>query len=219
MTPLKRIIIITALLLTSIICFVTLQNVSSSMRDLDKDYLRDPRFDPALEKDHVKEFEQIIEIKEGEATVEATIDRDIFTEKREIIVKPLFELRAVDLEEIPIIFKGSIVRGDKVIIAQINWGNKTYFVKPGEMLKQWLISEITEDFVIIKDPDLKPFTLFLNKITYSEVMTATIMYTTDNKIYRVKIGDMIDDYKVLDIKKHNVIVSNKNSQIIISKEN
>ncbi len=218
MPPLKRIIIITTLLLTSVVCFITLQNVSSTTKDIKNDYLNEPLFDPSLEKNYLDQFATMNNGTIDKSPLTITYDRDIFIEKRDIVEKPLFVLRAIEKEEIPIIFKGSIVRGDQVIIAQINWGNKTFFVKPNEMLKQWLISEITENFVIIKDAESQPFTLFLNKVTYSEMMVASVLYTKENKIYRVKVGDTIDDYKVLDIKNENVIVSNKNSQIIISKD-
>jgi len=218
MPPLKRIIIITTLLLTSVVCFITLQNVSSTTKDIKNDYLNEPLFDPSLEKNYLDQFATMNNGTIEKSSLTITYDRDIFIEKRDIVEKPLFVLRAIEKEEIPIIFKGSIVRGDQVIIAQINWGNKTFFVKPNEMLKQWLISEITENFVIIKDAESQPFTLFLNKVTYSEMMVASVLYTKENKIYRVKVGDTIDDYKVLDIKNENVIVSNKNSQINISKD-
>jgi hypothetical protein len=218
MAPFKRVIIIATLLLTSVVCFIMLQNVSSATRNIETDYLSEPLFDPSLEKDYVKEFATMGDPSGVQMPNTVTIDRDIFVEKQDIVITPLFVLRSIEKEEIPIVFKGSIVRGDEVIIAQINWGNKTYFVKPNEMLKQWLIAEITENFVIIKDTDSKPFTLFLNRVTYSEIMVASVLYTKENKIYRVKVGDLVDDYKVLDIKNENVIVSNKNSQIIISKD-
>jgi hypothetical protein len=218
MSPFKRMIIIATLLLTSVVCFMTLQNVSSATRNIETDYLGEPLFDLSLEKDYVLKFSTIGSPAATQMPTTVTIDRDIFVEKQDLIITPLFVVRAIEKEEIPIIFKGSIVRGDEVIIAQINWGNKTLFVKPNEMLKQWLVAEITENFVVIKDPDGKPVTLFLNRVTYSESMVASLLYTKENKIYRVKIGDFIDDYKVLDIKNENVVVSNKNSQIIISKD-
>lgn len=147
-----------------------------------------------------------------------SINRNIFVEKKIVKEEPVFVIDSVKEETIPIVFRGSIVRGNNMIIAQINWANKTYFVKPSETLNNWQIIDITKDKVTIKSAEGKTAVLELNKVTRTAQLIATLTFTPKNQIFQVKKGDEVCGYKVIDIQNDYVIVSKNNSQITISKE-
>lgn len=183
-----------------------------------KEFLKPKPFQPLLERNIAKKY-IFLEEELREVPVEKlTFSRNIFKEIKEVKAEPLFVLIAVKREQIPILFKGTIVRGDELIIAQINWGNKTHFVKPGESIDQWKVLNITKGRVQIEGADGEFFNLGLNQINYSKEFIADILVTKRNQIYHVKSGDPIAGYKVLNIQKEYVILSNNNSEITLNKK-
>lgn len=219
MSIMKKISVFIVLFLVGIFSLAAINGVFSPARESISYLNATPTFNEALEKNHVVHYRSIIDEIQNPRPASYALSRNSFFEKKEIKEVPPFVVESITLEKIPMVFKGSIVRGNSVTIAQINLGEKTHFVKPNTTLENWQIQDITKDHVIITNTSGEQHTLELNKVTFSNERIIRLRSTTSNAIYTVKKGDIVEDYKVLDIKEDAVILSKNNLLITILNSN
>ncbi|MFA5338967.1 MAG: hypothetical protein WC317_02320 [Candidatus Omnitrophota bacterium] len=125
-------------------------------------------------------------------------------------------LVSVTAVPLPFMYKGFIEVSDGTIIGQINWSGKTYFVKRGQKVKDYKVTEINSKIVKMENKDGQ-VTLEFKKPGKSKELVAKLHDSMNNKDIEAKKGDTIGEYKVLDIKTDSVILYGQNKEWVITK--
>ncbi|MDD5072785.1 MAG: hypothetical protein PHX64_03220 [Candidatus Omnitrophica bacterium] len=125
-------------------------------------------------------------------------------------------LVSVTAVPLPFMYKGFIEVSDGTIIGQINWSGKTYFVKKGQKVKDYKVTEINSKIVKMENKDGQ-VTLELKKPAKSKELVAKLHDSMNNKDIEAKKGDLIGEYKVLDIKTDSVVLYGQNKEWVITK--
>ena len=134
----------------------------------------------------------------------------------EVFTPEKLTLISVSAVPLPFMYNGFIERSDGTIIGQINWSGKTYFVKRGQKLKDYKVTEINSKIVKIENKDGQ-ITLDYKKPAKSKELVAKLHDSMKNKDIEVKKGDPIGEYKVLDIKTDSVVLYGQNKEWVITK--
>jgi hypothetical protein len=114
-------------------------------------------------------------------------------------------------------YMGFIEKSSAEYIAQINWASKTYFVRKGDKIKEWSISEVDKEKVVVESKSGEVIALPLQQKVLSEKPFARVyIYSTDSD-KKITIGDEVEGHKVLDITKDTVILTSDSGVITINK--
>lgn len=179
--------------------------------------------DEAAQPDEIKIYSSIIE--RLKAPFDITRYKQLFV--RNIFVKPekpvaIFtpenlKLLAVDQVVLPFMYNGYILVANGAIIGQVNWGEKTYFLKKGERFKDYTVIDIQPRRLIVEGKDGE-LVLDLKIPSKGKELVAKLYNELDGKTYEVKKGDAVNGYKILDITTGSVIVYGQNREWVIKKE-
>ncbi|MFH0771843.1 MAG: hypothetical protein V1933_04425 [Candidatus Omnitrophota bacterium] len=148
------------------------------------------------------------------------IARNIFSrpEKAMSVFNPesliLVSVNAVNL---PFVYTGFIQTANGGIIGQINWMDKTYFVKKNDNFKDYKVLDIDKNMIRIEGKE-GALSLEFKKPSKGKELIAVLYNTVTQKKYEARKGDELDGYKILDISKDNVILYGQNKQWVISEE-
>jgi hypothetical protein len=122
-------------------------------------------------------------------------------------------------------FFGYIKLPDASFQLQINWGSKTVFLKVGQKIRGYKITEFAQSidkkfnsrinaeenvdvsYIKIQKESETPITLFIGKPSFEKELYATIQDMVAGKVFSVHAGSRIKPYKVLDITPTKVIIS------------
>lgn len=122
-------------------------------------------------------------------------------------------------------FFGYIQLPDESYQVQINWAGRTFFLKVGQKIRGFTISEFTpsielkynaaigaeqqtdSSFIKIQKANESPITLVIGKPSFEKEPYASIKDMITRKIYSVHAGSKIKGYKVLDITSSKVVIS------------
>ena len=114
-------------------------------------------------------------------------------------------------------YKGHIEKSSGVMIAQINWGERTFFVQEGDAMKEWRVSAVNKERVIVHGSEGEELILPLNQQVFSTKPYAIFGFFANDNEMKVKVGDTIEGYKVLDITQAAVILYKDSMTITVSK--
>ncbi|MDP3981851.1 MAG: thrombospondin type 3 repeat-containing protein [Chlamydiota bacterium] len=127
-------------------------------------------------------------------------------------------------KKIQIEFLGYIKLPDNRFQFQINWANRTSFVKLGEKIRAYKIYEFQQDFkksfnqkmnveetfdisrLVIKKNEDDPITLVLGNPSFEVERYALMEDLANGTQFEVHSGSIINDYEVLDIEATKVII-------------
>ncbi len=146
-------------------------------------------------------------------------DRNIFIkqEARPIAFTPdNLTLLSAEPVNLPFMYKGYIQTPMGAIIAQINWGGKTYFVKKGDRFKDFRVMEIDKKMVRIEGKEGQLILDFKKPVKGKEFI-AKLSNSLNSKISEVRKGDEIYGYKILDITPNSVILYGEDKEWVINK--
>lgn len=177
---------------------------------------------PQTEGIQLQNYAEVLEkskITKDISEYEALERRDLFYKYEEsgnatipFIVK---EIKTIPLN---FMYKGLIELSDHKVIAQINFENKTYFLKPGGFFAGYEVKEITKERCIVLDGKSKEFELPYQKEVFGEEYEAILYDTTTKNLLNIKKDFKIREYRVLDIKADCVVLLQADSRKIILKK-
>ena len=122
-------------------------------------------------------------------------------------------------------FFGYIKLPDATFQLQINWGSKTVFLKVGQKIRGYKITEFAQSidkkfnprinaeenvdisYIKIQKESEPSITLYIGKPSFEKELYATIQDMVTERILSVHAGSRIKPYKVLDITPTKVIIS------------
>ena len=128
-----------------------------------------------------------------------------------------FVIQEIVFEPLSFMYMGHIERGPSDFIGQINWGDRTYFVKAGDMMQEWTVKEVAKERVIIVNKDGSETELPLYKQIFSEKPYAVVRKYGTQKVSKINIGDTLEQYTVVDITKNSVVLSSDSRTITLNK--
>ena len=175
-------------------------------------------FDPTREVDYdttyhslATEFEQVLRGRD----IQAASGRNLFEEYRP--VEDFFLLVDIRSEPLALIYKGRIERPDGAFIAQVNWGDRTYFVRQGEAIDGWQIIRAAPGALTIQHKDGETITLPYLEVTYRKERMAVVYDFRAQKEDELRAGDALEGYTVTEISEQSVTFSGKD-QFTLLKE-
>ena len=141
---------------------------------------------------------------------------------RDIFLKPDFTppaqpflLKAIQFGEMALVYRGRIRKPSGEIIAQVNWGGRTHFVREGDRIKEWLVAKVDEALVEVRKEQGETLTLRYQTVEKSAEPTAILVATASGTELEVSKGDFIEGYKVLEIGETRVVLSGA-SRLVLS---
>ncbi|MDD4878870.1 MAG: hypothetical protein PHR22_00245 [Candidatus Omnitrophica bacterium] len=167
-------------------------------------------------------FSNVEELLKSPYTVERyqpLIDKNIFIKPEpppDVFTPDKLVLISVSAVPLPFMFNGFIEKSDGSIIGQINWSGKTYFVKKGQKLKDYKITDINSKILKMENKDGQ-IILDYKKPAKSKEFVAKLHDSMNNKDIEVKKDDPVGAYKVLDIKPDSVVIYGQNKEWVITK--
>ncbi len=128
-------------------------------------------------------------------------------------------LKLVSTEPIilPFIYNGYIETEKADIIAQVNWAEKTHFVKKGERFRDYKVIEILKKTLIAEGKEGR-LVLEFKKPVRGKELVAVLYDELDEKTYTVRKEEEINNYKILDIKANSVVLWGENKEWVIKRE-
>ncbi|MFH1857265.1 MAG: hypothetical protein ABH836_08620 [Candidatus Omnitrophota bacterium] len=145
--------------------------------------------------------------------------RDFFHEYEEAVL-PEQPFIVKEIKQIPlnIIYKGLIELSKDKVIAQVNFNDKTYFLKEGESFGEYTLRETTKDFCVISSNENKEMKLPYRQEIFGDEYEAVLYDTKTKNLFNIKKDFKIREYQVLDIKSGHVVLLGKNGDTITLKK-
>ena len=169
-------------------------------------------FDPTLEIDYYsrygsldRDFQMSIQAQD----ISSVEQRDLFERYRPS--EDFFNLVDIRLEPLALIYKGRIEQHDGSLIAQVNWAERTYFVKEGESIDGWHIKSITADALEVQNVEKEILTLPYLKTTYRKKRVAVISSEYKQTESTVLLGGGVEGYTVTAITQDSATLSGKDT--------
>lgn len=183
-----------------------------------------PPFNERIEIDYSAKYDMLGEAfsaKEAFGDL-YSIHRDLFAPKRILDNSGVpFQLRQTNADRMFFVYKGHIEKQANEFIAQINSAVRTRFVRVGDDLDGWRVVDIDANHVSLESTEDGFLDLVLHKKTYAKEPEAIICMHDGNVLRSVCLGDVVDQYKILDIQNGAVIlqrVDQPNSDPILLKK-
>ena len=177
-------------------------------------------FNEAKEVNYVKQLRAVSDNYKQQAQLRDIypITRNYFApyikDKKEVAP---FYIKDIVYEPLFFMYRGHIEKSPSELIAQINWGNRTYFVRKDESIKEWRVTNIEKEQVVVINDSKEEIALPLNKRIFQKKPYAIIGIQSTKDEFKINIGDEVKGYKVLDITKDTVILSINSKTISIAK--
>jgi hypothetical protein len=132
---------------------------------------------------------------------------------------PPFQLKAVRRKYLDIEYKGFIESLSRGVVAQLKIKDRTFFVKEGDEVQGYTVKRVRSEYLLLTDSNGSEYRLPLREQVLSNEYEAAIYVTKTHKTVRAEIGDVINNFKVLDISPNNVVLLNQksNQELIIEK--
>ncbi len=125
--------------------------------------------------------------------------------------KPLFELRSIGRLPLNIQYNGFIEYSGG-IIGQINLKGTTYFVKENAELIEYKTLELHRKYAVLEDSKGNKIKLPLREQVLSDEYEAIVYLTREDKTTKVRKGDKIKNFQVLDILPTYVVLFNETTK-------
>lgn len=167
-------------------------------------------FDPTLEIDYYSRYGSLsrdFQTSTLEKDVSDLAQRSLFTRYRPS--EDFFDLVDIRLEPLALIYKGRIEQRDGSLIAQVNWADRTYFVKEGESIDGWHIQTISSGQLTVQNKEGEILTLPYLQTTYRKERIAVIYNGYKHEDTTVLEGGIIAGYTVSAITENSVTLSGK----------
>ena len=157
------------------------------------------------------------------------LDKDIFSLAKErssllppgpisIIDKP-FKVLSVEPASFELIYNGYLVLANGEMVAQLNFGERTYLARRGEVAEGWVLDGLNASSATLSSSDGEKVILEFKKPMPTQQLIATILDLASQEMVSVQKGEMVGDgYLVLDIKDTYVVLSKGDMTISIPKE-
>ena len=153
-------------------------------------------------KETIVELSKIASFSEYETSFERQAFSKFFIPLPEV---PLFEYRGCTPVYMDIVYKG-FIQSLAGVVGQIKIGKRTYFVREKEQVADYTVVKIRKDYAIVEDAAGKEIRLPLRERILGDDYQAGLFVTRTGKVVDVKRGDIIEDFKVLDIAPTCVIL-------------
>lgn len=147
------------------------------------------------------------------------LTRNIFIKpEKPLIVFSPGSLKLVSVEPIilPFIYKGYIQTASGTIIGQVNWGDKTYFIKKGDKFKDYKVIDIQRRAITVEGKEGQ-LILEFKKPAKGKELIAKVYNELDQKTYELRKEEELNDYKILDITADSVVLWGENKEWVIKK--
>ncbi len=131
---------------------------------------------------------------------------------------PPFELKAVRKKYLDVEYRG-FIESLSGTVAQLKVKNRSYFVKEGDEIDGYTVKKVCNDYMLIKDGAGVEYILPLGEKILSNDYEAALYVSKTHKTVKVKLGDIVNGFKVLDISPENVVLYNQtyNKKLIVEK--
>ena len=131
---------------------------------------------------------------------------------------PPFELKAVRKMYLNVEYRG-FIESSSGTVGQLKVSGRSHFVKKGDEVGGYTIEKVRNDYLLIKDKNGIEYRLPLGKKILSDNYEAALYVTKTHKTVKVKLGDVVNGFKVLDISPNNVVLFNQNvnQKLIVEK--
>lgn len=131
-----------------------------------------------------------------------------------------FCLEAIEMERIPIVYRGYINLDDDTYIAQINKEDKTYFLKEGLAFDDFKIQDISKEKVVLKNRNGESFILENAQPIYKKERVAILSDDNGKGKYRLFKGAFIKDYRVLQVGSDRILLVSRinNKKVLLRME-
>ncbi|MBI4430152.1 MAG: hypothetical protein HY587_00375 [Candidatus Omnitrophica bacterium] len=203
-----RVIMISVLILLLTSLATTLVLRTSGLKQITGEYT--VPFDPTLEIDYHSRYGSLSRDFSAsilDEDVSASSQRNLFERYRP--GEDFFKLVDIRLEPLALTYKGRIEQHDGSLIAQVNWAERTYFVKEGESIDGWRIKSIQADALTVENSEGEILALPYLETTYRKERLAVIYNGHRQEEAPVLLGGIIEGYTVSAITEDSVTLSGK----------
>ena len=177
---------------------------------------------PPKDIEGIKEYEDlVVQLKQLDnfSSYEKSMTRNGFLKFIEPPPKiPPFELKGVRKIYLDVEYRG-FIESLSGTVAQFKISGRSHFVKEGDEIEGYTIERVRNGYMLIKDSSGTEYRLPLGEKILSDNYEAAIYITKTHKTVKVKLGDMINDFKILDISPNSVVLFNQNynQKLIVEK--
>ncbi|MDP8261354.1 MAG: hypothetical protein P9M01_03290 [Candidatus Kappaea frigidicola] len=177
---------------------------------------------PPKEIEGVEGYENLlVQLKQADnfSNYESNMSRNGFLKFIEPPPKiPPFELKAVRKIYLDVEYRG-FIQSSSGTVGQLKVSGRSHFVKKGDEVDGYAVERVCNEYILIKDTDGVEYRLPLGEKILSDNYEAALYVTKTHKTVKVKLGDMLNDFKVLDISPNSVVLFNQNynQKLIVEK--
>ena len=177
---------------------------------------------PPKDIEGVEGYENLlVQLKQADnfSNYESNMSRNGFLKFIEPLPKiPPFELKAVLKMYLNVEYRG-FIESLSGTVGQLKVSGRSHFVKEGDEVDGYTVERVRNDYMLIKSTDGVEYRLPLGKKILSDNYEAALYVTKTHKTVKVKLGDMLNDFKVLDISPNSVVLFNQNvnKKLIVEK--
>ncbi|MCK5306636.1 MAG: hypothetical protein KAJ66_05820 [Candidatus Omnitrophica bacterium] len=123
-------------------------------------------------------------------------------------VVPLFEYESCSPVYMDIVYKGYI-QSLAGVVGQIKVDKRSYFVREKERIADYTVVKIRKDYAVVENTAGKEIRLPLRERILGDDYQAVLFVTGTGETVNVKRGDVIENFKVLDITPTCVVLYNE----------
>lgn len=172
---------------------------------------------------------------EGLSKYKSLLARDIFAREHKRVVMPVNKndeqieikvkapfplvLKKIKVIRFPLTYKGFIELPNGKLLAQINWGQKTYLVKEGDKIGDYNIKKLTKEKAEITWGKNNSIILESGNPPIIQEFEAIIYHILERRYYnRVKKGEKIGGIEILEVTNDGVKVLFEGEEKFLEKE-
>ncbi len=158
-------------------------------------------------KETIVELSKAASFSEYEAYFERQAFRKFFIPPP---IVPLFKYKGCSPVYMDIVYKGYI-QSLTGVVGQIKVDKRNYFVKEKERIDDYMVVKIRKDYAIVEDAAGKEIRLPLRERILGDDYQAVLFITMTKEVVDVKRGDIVENFKILDIAPTCVVLYNEST--------
>ncbi len=143
------------------------------------------------------------------------LKRNLFEEWKGDGSNSIYQLSAIEKVSPLAVYKGLMQDADGNLIAQVNFKNKSYFVREKDRIEDWGIETLTTEQIILKSQAGREITISYHTPTPADESFALITKLSDGTRFRVAESERIEDYELIEIAADHVKLQKGSEEITL----
>ena len=144
------------------------------------------------------------------------LKRNLFEEWKGDGSNGVYQLAAIETVSPLAVYKGLMQDADGNLIAQVNFKNKSFFVREKDRIEDWEIETLLQEEIILKKHTGREISISYQTPTAANESFALITKLSDGTRFRAAESEMIEDYELTEIAADHVKLVKGTEQIILT---